>query len=169
MDLSNEVFEAYAQKRINQKELYDKVGAQEQGFDECLYKEVLSACNAKDFERIEYLVFALFFCEDVLQLYRFAEVLNDLLDSDWHKQHEDIVTLLQKAKCESSVDSLYRLIIKRPTYLEWDENHALEIKCTRTLKSIGSEKAIERLKMLTSSDVDKIRICAEKQLEKMME
>lgn len=89
----------------------------------------------QDSEMLEFLVYALMLWEekgnssDKLPLGYFTDILNELLLCDWHTQHENIVTLLQKISAECSVEPLYQAIY-----------------------SIGGEKAIHQLEILSRAD-----------------
>lgn len=64
------------------------------------------------------------------------QLLNEMLVSDWHHQHENIALLLEKACDASSTEYLYNAAIAQFEYLEFDENNALAVKCIWALGKI---------------------------------
>lgn len=97
-----------------------------------------------------------------------AEKWNALLLEDWHFKHEDIASLLQDIKSESSVASLFQVCQTRYAYLEFDDSHALAVKCIWALGDINNEDARLRLAALCRSEVGVIRSNAEQQLKRVM-
>ena len=80
--------------------------------------------NDEEVDSILYLVFAFDAVDE-----RFVHLLNDLLTSDWHEQHENIAMLLQKLKSPKSILALYEVAQKAFSYLSYDESYALAVKC----------------------------------------
>lgn len=96
----------------------------------------------------------------------YPALLMKLLEEDWHIEHEDIAWIFQKLKLPETVDCLYETTFKRFAYLDYDEFYNLAVKCIWALGDIGTEKAIEKLKLLTQSDNEIIRKNAIYQLER---
>lgn len=97
-----------------------------------------------------------------------AEQLNGLLLENWHFRHEDIASLLQDIKSESSVEFLFKACQMRYAYLEFDDSHALAVKCIWALGDINNEEARLRLAALCRSEIGVIRSNAEQQLKRVM-
>lgn len=74
--------------------------------------------------------------------------------------------LLQKLKSPKSVDYLYNAINKSYSYLDYDDNHALAVKCIWALGDIGDTQAEETLKKLLNSNNRVIVENSRKQLER---
>lgn len=72
---------------------------------------------------------------------KFVTLLNQLLLSDWHYQHENIAELLQKLRNLSSVIPLYETANKHFKYLDYDEFNALAVKCIWALGDIATDTA----------------------------
>lgn len=83
--------------------------------------------------------------------------LNELLLNSWHYKHEDIASLLQNAKSPTSIDALYKAIMTRFDYLNFDDSYALAVKCIWALRDIGTPEAIDKLTQLSKSDNEVIR------------
>ncbi|MES2371135.1 MAG: HEAT repeat domain-containing protein [Bacteroidota bacterium] len=95
---------------------------------------------------------------------KYVEVFCKLLRMPWHNQHENMVRLLQGLKDARSVNCLYETALARFEYLDYDDTFALARKCIHALADINNEDAREKLKLLTTSDIQIIREKAEKQL-----
>lgn len=93
-------------------------------------------------------------------------MLNNLILCGWHKQHENIAMILQRLKSPKSVDYLYTTINKKYSYLDYDDNYALAVKCIWALGDIGNKEAKEYLKKLLNSENEIIIDNARKQLER---
>lgn len=85
-----------------------------------------------------------------------AEALCSLIVEPWHYKHEDIARALQKLKSPDTVECLYRASIMRLDYLAYDENSSLAVKCVWALYAIGTDAAIEKLKLLSISNIESI-------------
>lgn len=99
---------------------------------------------------------------------RYADILNKLLVSDWHYQHENIVLVLQKISSVKSIEYLYDAIELQPQYLAWDDNYAFEVKCVRAIYYIGKEKSYSCLEKLCRHPNGVIREMAQRQIGKLM-
>lgn len=97
----------------------------------------------------------------------YVDILNRLLISDWHYQHENIALLLEKISCLESLKYLYDAIELHPQYLSWDDNYPFEVKCVRAIYYIGKEKAFPYLAELCTHQNDVIREMAQRQIRKL--
>ena len=94
----------------------------------------------------------------------FIELLCLLLKEKWHKQHENISSILQFAKSPKSIDTLYDTAITKFDYLDYDDSIPLAIKCIHALGEIKTPYAKEKLEMLAASGLPVIQDKAKKQL-----
>lgn len=106
----------------------------------------------------------------LILLFRFGEakwhfdILCQLLQEDWHMQHENIVLLLKDLKNPKSVDCLYWAALANLPYLDYDESHALAVKSIFTLDAIDTDEARDKLRLLTKSENAILRDNAQRQL-----
>ena len=123
------------------------------------------AYQKKSSDSVEKFIYLIF----VFELFKieYVNVLNKLLLSDWHYQHENIALLLQKIASPESLEFLYKAIELKPKYLEWDENHAFEVKCIRGLYQIGKRKSFSYLQKLCGHPDHIIREMAQRQTKKL--
>lgn len=141
----------------------------------CLQTEVEKTTLNHDANRLENLLYALLLWEDrngednIQGLVNFLKVLDGLLISDWHTQHENIVLLLQKISNVESLDYLFNAIELKPQCLSWDDNYAFEVKCVRAIYYIGKERAIQYLEKLCRNENDIVREMAQRQLSKLLQ
>lgn len=119
--------------------------------------------SATDVEQYIYLIFK-------FEVYKkeYVDILNNLLISEWHYQHENIVILLEKISSLSSIPYLYNAIDLRPQYLTCNNSHSFEIKCVRAIYYIGKEKAIPYLKELCNNKIFDVRETAKRQITKLL-
>ena len=96
---------------------------------------------------------------------RWAPILGRLLGEEWPYVHEDIAGLLQDIRDPGSVDCLFAAAEKQLPYLEYDDAHALGVKCIWALHDIGTEAARMRLEALLESNIGVIREAARKRLD----
>ncbi|RKO80839.1 hypothetical protein C5E04_16525 [Pectobacterium parmentieri] len=96
-----------------------------------------------------------------------VEQLNFLLLEHWHYKHEDIASLLQDIRSESSVECLFKAIQEDYKYLSFDDSYALAIKCIWALGGINNENAKSKLSELCQSDIAIIKSNAENQLARL--
>lgn len=173
MGLEKKIFEEFFSKQIDKETFIAKLGMNEKDFHIRLCEELEKNMVQKDSVVAEYLMYALSIW--VWQMNNienrpvnyFLKVLNRLVLYDWHKQHEDIVDILQAISDESSIEPLYQTIYLRLQYLEWDDNYSLQKRCTRAIASIGGEKAIGYLELLKKEDNVIIRDLAQRKLEQL--
>ncbi|HEY6252424.1 MAG TPA: hypothetical protein VI685_20915 [Candidatus Angelobacter sp.] len=93
-------------------------------------------------------------------------ILCKLILEDWHTQHENMAAAMQKLRDPRTVDCLYQTALARFPYLEYDEAHALAVKCLWALSDINTHEACEKLKLLTQSKNKIIRENAERLLNR---
>jgi len=82
-----------------------------------------------------------------------APLLCKLIEKDWHHSHEDIAEALQDIRVPSTIDCLYRTALRKHDYLAYNDNASLAVKCIWALHDIGTYEAIEKLKLLSQSDL----------------
>lgn len=167
MSLSKEIFIKYFSSKMSGEELYKKIGASSEQFEsELKHSFQETVCN-RDGEMLEYLIYSLFLCETEINLSDFNDVLNKLIISTWHEQHENIAMLLQKNRNELSINYLYEAINLKLAYLDWDDNYAFGVKCIWALGGIGTKEAKEKLKILAESKNKIIKDNAINQLNRL--
>jgi hypothetical protein len=93
-----------------------------------------------------------------------AGILCELILADWHNQHENIAMALQQLRDPATVDCLYEAASMTFAYLDYDESHALAVKCIWALSAINTALAIERLRLLAQSGNPIIRENARRRL-----
>ena len=94
------------------------------------------------------------------------DILCWLSDADWHKQHEDVVTALDKLRDERAVGVLYRAALKLHPYLAYDDSRALAVKAIWALGRLGSAAADEKLRLLAQSNDPILSNTAQDQLKR---
>lgn len=98
----------------------------------------------------------------------YVDILNKLLISSWHYQHENIAILLEKISALSSIPYLYDAIDLHPQYLTLENSHAFEIKCVRSIYYIGRESSLPYLKKLCTHSIPEVREMAQQQIMKLL-
>jgi hypothetical protein len=83
----------------------------------------------------------------------------------WHKQHENIASLLQSFKMPGSEQALANGMLIKCDYW-YDDGDAFIRKCAYALKAIGTNEAHEKLKALATDSNEIIKKYALHQLEK---
>ncbi|MFP1727026.1 hypothetical protein [Lonsdalea quercina] len=127
-------------------------------------EEIENACQKEDADELEDAITLIFiFNEKKIPV----EKLNRLLLEHWHYKHEDVASLLQDIKSESSVDYLFKATQENYKYLSSDDSHALAIKCIWALGEINNDSARLKLGKLCQSDIDIIKSNAEYQLNRL--
>lgn len=152
-------------RRISKDEFLTMENLSENDMKECVCKELLIAMEKQQPIRVDNLLFLVFHF-DLLDK-EMEDILNQLLACDWHMQHENIAMLLQKLKSPNSIEVLYETAIKEYEYLDYDEAHALAVKCIWALGDIGTEHAEQKLKLLLNSHISVIKENAQKQLDRI--
>ncbi|MGL5152765.1 MAG: HEAT repeat domain-containing protein [Clostridium sp.] len=87
----------------------------------------------------------------------YVDILCELLDSKWNYSHEDIARRLQELKSEKAIEVLYKTALTKFEYLKHDNSYSLARKCMWALGDIGTDKAIEKLKLLANSEDEELR------------
>lgn len=174
MNLTENLFEMYWGKKIDLEEFVDRIGFEEKNFLKCLQEEIEKTKINCDADRLENLLYVLFLWkdrysgDDISEMENFLNILDDLLISDWHTQHENIVMLLQSISNVESLEYLFNAIKLKPEYLSWDDNYAFEVRCVRAIYYIGKEKSLAYLEKLCKHENDIIREMAQRQMKKIM-
>ncbi len=126
-------------------------------------KELISlldqACSKKDSSEVEYLLIAIDL-DGVTSAY--TPMLCRLLNEKWHYKHEDIVMLLEKLSDPSSIEPIIQVISHKSRF---DTNFHLVRKCIWALGAIGTDSAIEELRVLAESKIDVVKDAASAQLD----
>jgi len=105
------------------------------------------------------LIFAAQFYDDIL-----CPTLCSLLNENWHYKHEDIASLLKDINDPSAVNCLYSATELHFEYLNYDDTFQFARKCIKALAAIGNENAIDKLRLLTTSENSVISAYAKKEL-----
>ena len=92
--------------------------------------------------------------------------LVSLLPADWHKQHENIVTMLADLQAPEAVDALHHAAVRGPAYLDWNENRPLAVKAIWALGAIPGAEAERALTGLAGHPEKVIREGAQSQLDR---
>lgn len=101
----------------------------------------------------------------IFEYNRFTLILCQLLDLTWHNRHEDIAMLLGEIKDPLTVDCLYKASELQFDYLDYDDTYQFARKCIKGLVAIGDENALNKLKLLSKSNVEIISSYAKKELK----
>ncbi|MFJ3812160.1 HEAT repeat domain-containing protein [Streptomyces sp. NPDC090073] len=94
----------------------------------------------------------------------FLEPLTELFPTEWHRAHEDIVSMLGRLRSPKTVPTLVLATHWVPEHLDWDENRALAVKAIWALGAIPGPKARAALEGLRDAENTIIRENAAKQL-----
>ena len=164
-NLNTENIRMLMKKNISKDEFLAIEGMDENSIGESVYKELIEAMNHQLPIRVDNLLFLIFHFNLLDE--KMDDILNQLLMCDWHMQHENIAMLLQRLKSPSSIEALYETAIKEYEYLEYDEAHALALKCIWALGDIGTELAKQKLQLLLNSNIPVIKENAQKQLNRI--
>ncbi len=142
------------------EELDNYFGDKAQDHSELLVELLQESLITKNGDAVEYLIYAAE-KNGIKELY--VEVLCQLLDirDEWQYKHEDIATLLGKTGSPNSVKSLYELANDYDT----SDIHSIPLKAMWSLRLIGNDDAVERLKRLSLSPDEKKASIAKQQLE----
>lgn len=132
-------------------------------FSEISVLELLTqAISKKDGSLVSEVIVLLY--TEYFKISSFLFPLCQLLDKNWHTNHEEIVTLLQQTKSSQIVDCLYNSTELQFDYLAYDDTYQFARKCIKALSAIADENAIKKLKILTSSKISVIANYAKKEL-----
>ncbi len=151
-----------ASNTISKKEFLSKYPSKEVNNDDYLtnlLKDTLITKSGEDLEYIFYLPAGTraFNADDV-------PTLSELITADWHRQHEDIATMLQWFKNPTCIDHVVKAMHMSLDYW-YDDGDAFIRKCANVLGAIKTDDAIEKLKSLASSDNEIIKKHCLHQLE----
>ncbi|TVZ76278.1 HEAT repeat domain-containing protein [Streptomyces sp. BK340] len=94
----------------------------------------------------------------------FLEPLIELFPAEWHRKHEDIVSMLGELHSPKTVPTLVEATRWVPEHLDFDEFRALAVKAIWALGGIPGEEARDALKSLRGAENEIIRENAMKQL-----
>ncbi|MGW1188799.1 HEAT repeat domain-containing protein [Streptomyces sp. NPDC002559] len=94
----------------------------------------------------------------------FLEPLTELFPADWHRDHEDIVSMLGRLRSPRTVPTLALATHWVPERLDWDENRALAVKAIWALGAVSGPEAREVLEGLLDDENEIIRENALNQL-----
>jgi|KBSMisStaDraftv2_1062788.scaffolds.fasta_scaffold614829_1 hypothetical protein len=78
-------------------------------------------------------------------------ILCRLLEENWHFDHENIVSALDKFRSPRAVDALFHATQWIPDYLEYDETRALAVKAIFALAKIPGVESQSKLEVLAGS------------------
>ena len=164
------IFELYFQKELSYDEFVCKLVDYYECSEENILKELQDSYSKKNSNNIDYLIYTLLILDEVIRdfdLYKYSYVLNNLLISNWHNKHEDLIMLLEKINVLDSLDYLYKAIHLKLDYLSWDENYSFEKKCIYAIAKIGKQDALPYLKKLCCDNNDILCEYSEKLIEKI--
>lgn len=127
------------------------------------------AINDKDKDAFANLIFLVFYFE--LESEELFALYKEQLLKTWHHKHEDLATLIDSYRSESSVECLRKAINLKLPYLRYkgEESIAFETKCIWALGNIGSSRAKEALEEIQHKYKKSIAQEATKQLERIKE
>jgi HEAT repeat protein len=94
-------------------------------------------------------------------------LLIELVSADWHQQHENVVSLLDRLTAPDAVDALLHAATWVPDYLDYDENRALATKAIWALGKIGTSESRAALQELRYSDDEVVREEAASQIARV--
>lgn len=149
--------------RITKEEFIREYSNDKRVDKEYCFDLLKQAVNDKDDEKVEEAIVV----GSALNCFSngFSEVFCELLLSDWHYKHEDIARILQDLKDPSTVDCLYDASQLRFEYLDYDDTYQFARRCIKVLSAIDNEEAINKLQLLTNSNIPEIKQYAIKELE----
>ncbi|MFF8868333.1 HEAT repeat domain-containing protein [Streptomyces sp. NPDC015139] len=94
----------------------------------------------------------------------FLEPLTELFPAEWHRAHEDIVSMLGKLRSPRTMPTLILATHWVPEHLGWDENRALAVKAIWALGGIPGPEVRAALEDLRDAENEIIRENAVNQL-----
>lgn len=127
-----------------------------------ILKNLQSALRWESGEKTEEVIFEI--CEFGLDK-DFTPFLVELLDSDWHFKHEDIVQFMQELGDERATQILLKKTLRKFDYLVYDNSYPLSRKCTWALADIGTDESKNALIQISTNEDDVIRGYAQKRLD----
>lgn len=78
--------------------------------------------------------------------------LCDLMDADWHREHEELAHIFQWARDPRATDCLSRAALSHLAYRDYDDYGALASQCMYALRTIGTSEAMHAVEKLASAD-----------------
>ncbi|MFJ6405937.1 HEAT repeat domain-containing protein [Streptomyces hydrogenans] len=94
----------------------------------------------------------------------FMEPLTELFPAEWHRGHEEIVSMLGRLRSPRTVPTLALATHWVPECLDWDENRALAVKAVWALGAVPGPEARKVLEGLRDDENEIIRENALRQL-----
>lgn len=164
------LYQDYFSNKISEEILAKELKLSDKAFLFSVHEKMEKDLVEKEAQMLEYHVYSVFLWEAHVSrensetLASLVDILNRLLLCDWHKQHENIVILLQKISSESSVEILYQAIYLPLEYLKWDDNFSFQKRCVRAIAAIQGAQAIMALQKLAQDENEIIRGLAQRKL-----
>lgn len=161
-----QLFDQYWENKLSKSALYEVLDSEVDSWEDFIKEGLETGMAEKSDELLDDYLTLIFLYK--VPFDHCIQLLNKMLISDWHHQHENIALLLEKACDASSIEYLYDAAIVQFKYLEFDENYALAVKCIWALGKIlrkGSPLAKEKLELLAQSTNDVIKENSIKQLQ----
>ncbi|MFE6225367.1 HEAT repeat domain-containing protein [Streptomyces sp. NPDC057854] len=94
----------------------------------------------------------------------FRDPLIELLPAEWHREHEDIVSMLGELRSPETLPTLALATRWVPEHLGWDEHRALAVKAIWALGAIPGVRSRDILQDLRDDENEIVRENATKQL-----
>ena len=160
------LFDQYWENKLSKSALYKAVDIEVDNWENFIHAGLQISLDEKSDELLDDYLTLIFLYE--VPFKSCIQLLNKILVSDWHRQHENVAMLLEKACDVSSTEYLYATAIAQFEYLEYDENYALAVKCIWALGKIlrsGGFQAKEKLELLAQSTNEIIRKNSVEQLQ----
>ncbi|PSR09630.1 MAG: hypothetical protein DA408_21195 [Bacteroidetes bacterium] len=131
-----------------------------------LVDELKKLFESQDADALRYILLLASYHSYTLEM---GKILHKLLLEGWHKEHEDIVRILQFSVCiPEAVDSLVYAMERKYDYLfEQDDYEPFVTKCMYAIAAIGTVYAREKIKMLAASSNETIKAAALFQLKRL--
>ncbi len=157
----NKVGWEFCLNKISRQEFIDTFSYNLVDDPDSVYMLLESAYNSRNKDEVELTLILASIFNTMNEGY--VPLLCDLLQSDFHIKHEDIVSNLQYFADPISIDALYLTATSKFKYLEYDNSYALARKCIWALGSINNEEARDRLNRLYTNNDKEIRRYVEEQ------
>lgn len=166
-----DIFDKYFDKKISEIDFFYELKKFYENDNNIILKELSDAFKLHDSEKVYNLIYTICILKDSIEEFNISNyiiILDDLLISDWHRNHEDIVSLIEKISDCRSIEYLYKALFLKPEYLSWDENYAFEKKCIHAIAKIDEIKSISLLKKISNSNNIVLNECASNILERIL-
>ena len=92
------------------------------------------------------------------------DLLVQLASADWHREHEEVASALDRLRTPALLDALYYLTQWVPDYLDWDEDRGLARKAVWGLAKTPGPEAAAALRRLLDDPDEHVRSYAAKRL-----